>query len=185
MRRTIIGGALVAAGAVTFTTAAHAQGTTIVAQPPAPSTAVQAAPPEETVVHGPGPNRVLLGTGLGLFGAAYIPSVVVAGTSNRSEDQRLYIPVAGPWLDLAQRPGCGGGPVASCNFETGNKVLLSVDGVAQGLGALATVVSFFVPQNETVATTTAAASSPFKPTLHVAPAEMGAAGAGVRAFGTW
>jgi hypothetical protein len=163
------------------TTASLAQPTTIVSQPSAPSTPVRTQ--EVTTTRTVGPNRALLGTGLMTFAAAYIPAVVVAGSSNVAADEKLYIPVAGPWLDLAQRPACApSGP--SCGLDTGNKLLLAVGGAAQGIGVLTTAASFFVPEREKVVTRTAT-NATFKPTVHVAPAGMGAGGAGVAAFGTW
>ncbi|MGH7435737.1 MAG: hypothetical protein ACRENE_08685 [Polyangiaceae bacterium] len=50
--------------------------------------------------------------------------------------------MVGPWLDYANR-GCD---VRPCGDETANKTLLILDGIGQGLGALAIVTSFFVPE---------------------------------------
>jgi hypothetical protein len=202
MKARMFTGTVVAAGLIAFATTAHAQGSTIPAQPPAPSTArpAQVAPspgvpsmmappsggPVETVTtRSTEPNRALLGTGLTVFAASYVPSVVVAATSPRSEDQKLYIPVAGPWLDLAQRPGCGGQAVGACNFQTANKTLLTINGIAQGAGSLASLVSFFVPQQVKETTKTRQASAALRPTVHFTPTQMGVDGAGVSAFGTW
>ena len=48
-----------------------------------------------------GPNRTLLHSGIWVLGLSYVPAIVVAAESSRSEDRKLYIPVAGPWMDLA------------------------------------------------------------------------------------
>jgi len=194
MKTSILTAIAVTVGLTAFTTAAHAQGSTIVAQPPAPSTVQPAAMApvpygaEQKTTTTTEPNRALLGTGLIALAGAYVPAVVVAGVSTLPQDRNLYIPVAGPWIDLAQRPGCGSGKAAvGCSFEGGNKTLLAVDGIVQGAGALATLVSFFVPQpvTETTKTTTKSSASAFDPTVHVSPSSMGFDGAGVSAFGTW
>jgi hypothetical protein len=90
-----------------------------------------------------GPNRALLWSGIVTLGVPYTASVFVAAESSRSGDKALYIPIAGPWVDLVQRSGC---PVAltTCNSETLNKVLLVGDGVFQAVGTIAILSSFFV-----------------------------------------
>ena len=42
------------------------------------------------------------------FTLAYVPAVLVAQQSTQSADNHLYVPVVGPWVDLADRPTCGG-----------------------------------------------------------------------------
>lgn len=123
-----------------------------------------------------GPNRGLLRSGLFMLGVPYVTSVIVAAQSDHPGDNNLYIPVAGPWMDLAGRGSCGnvGGP--SCDGETVNKVLLVVDGIFQGLGALDIVGAFVFPETRTVY----AGSTP--PRVVVAPAYYGRDGYGVSAF---
>ncbi len=82
------------------------------------------------------PNLPLLGTGSLLFIGSYIPTIAYQGAKDRDSD--LYIPIAGPWMDLADG-----------HQSTAAKTLLSLSGVAQGLGALAIVSSFFVPERKT------------------------------------
>jgi hypothetical protein len=101
----------------------------------------------------------------------------VAGTSDVSADHHLYVPIAGPWLDLGDRPGCGSGHIG-CDTETTYKVLLVVDGLFQGIGALTTVAGFLSPERHELVSTADAG----KPTLHVAPASV-ASGYGLAAFG--
>jgi hypothetical protein len=159
---------------------------TTVVEPPAPApapapvvaTPVVAAPARETRDEYSGPNRRLIATGLLTFGLSYIPSVIVAGTSDVSADHHLYVPLAGPWLDLGDRPGCGSGQIG-CDTETTYKVLLVLDGVFQGLGALTTVAGFLSPEHHVLV-----AADSDKPTLHVAPASV-ASGYGVAAFGSF
>ena len=136
-----------------------------------------------------GPNRALISTGLVTFGLSYVPAVIVAGTSPQAADNHLYIPVAGPWMDLADRPACGApAPTEGdmnvpssipCDAETTNKVLLGVDGVFQGIGALTTLVGLLSPEREEEPVTTG------KPTVHVTPARMGVGGYGIAAFGNF
>jgi hypothetical protein len=137
------------------------QTTTPLAPPPASTTTVtQAAvdvPPPVVVTSQPTTesggsttttwvNRPLLVTGALLFGGTYAASAAVAGESNRpSDNPNLYYPIVGPWLDLAQRDCTATRP---CVGETGNKTLLVLDGVTQGIGALAIVTSLFVPEKK-------------------------------------
>src|SRR4051812_1512602 len=52
------------------------------------------------------PNESFVSSGAFLFGTTYAASAIVAATSDRPEDRRLFIPVAGPWLDLRHRERC-------------------------------------------------------------------------------
>ena len=89
----------------------------------------------------PPPSSVLALTGLTLFGFAYNDSIFVAILSDRGSDKRLYIPVVGPWLSLAQRD-CAARP---CSVEGLSEALFIVDGVSQGLGVGLMLASLFVP----------------------------------------
>jgi hypothetical protein len=134
----------------------------------------------ETTVY-TGPNRALIGTGIITFGLAYVPAVVIAGESSLPADHHLFVPVAGPWINIANRPRCGEGNIA-CDTETTNKVLLVVDGVFQGLGVLTTLAGFVTP--ERVVTTTPVTGKAQGPTIHFAPTPMGS-GVGAAAFGSF
>jgi hypothetical protein len=101
-----------------------------------------------------GPNRELLHSGIFALGVPYVASVIVAASSDRSEDKHLYIPVAGPWMDYANRGSCGRVGESSCDTETAYKVLLIGNGILQGVGALEIVGSFFFPQTTTVRAST-------------------------------
>lgn len=91
------------------------------------------------------PNRPLLVTGVVLLGGTYAASAIVAGTSDRGEDDKLYYPVVGPWMDLHER-NCG---LDSCPDKTSHQVLLIGDGVLQGIGALTMLLSLVVPEKTT------------------------------------
>ena len=95
-----------------------------------------------------GPNRALLRSGALTLGISYVPALVVAIESDRKGDDYLYYPVAGPWLDLANREHC-----ATCEHETLNEVLLVTDGVFQGVGALQIVGAFLFPERRRVYST--------------------------------
>ena len=134
----------------------------------------------ERVIGYTGPNLPMMTTGIGTFGLAYIPAVVVAGESTLSADHNLYVPLAGPWLDLAERPGCGGSTQA-CTTENTNKVLIGLDGVFQGAGAVLTVVGLLTTEHRVIVTRTAKSD---KPTIQVSPAILGT-GYGMAAVGSW
>ena len=91
-------------------------------------------------------NRPLLATGLLFFGGTYAASAGVAAESSRPSDRpNLYYPVVGPSMNLAQRDCTAARP---CVGEAGNKTLLVLDGVTQGVGALAAITSFFIPEKK-------------------------------------
>jgi hypothetical protein len=133
-----------------------------------------------------GPNRALLTTGLISFTGAYVPSVIVGAESSQPADHHLYVPVVGPWLDLADRPGCGIRSIG-CDRETTNKVLIIASGVFQGAGVLTTLSSFIFPEHSTTVTTagtdTKQAAAADKPSVHVTPTDLGAGGYGLAAYG--
>ena len=93
-------------------------------------------------------NRPLLITGVLLLGGTYGASVIDAAASGRDADKNnLNYPVVGPWMDYANRGGCPAS--GSCASEIGNKTLLILDGVGQGLGAIGMVASLFLPEKST------------------------------------
>ena len=126
------------------------------------------------------PNSAFFGRGIFAFTGAYVPSVLVAVVNENSYDKRLYVPLLGPWLDLADRPGCGGIGQTSCSSEAAFKVLLIVAGAVQGVGAVAIVLGATLPERK-VATPPKAD----KLTLHVLPAQVSRNGYGMTAFGTF
>lgn len=123
-----------------------------------------------------GPNRALLHSGVGVLVLSYVPAVVVAATNSRPSDNNLYIPVAGPWMDLSDRGDC-----RSCNHESLYKTLLVTDGIFQGLGALEIVGSFLFPETTTVHEHVAHRED-LRPRVSFQPAMMGG-GAGFLATG--
>jgi hypothetical protein len=174
-KRTLL--SLVAGGLAVVTSAAAPSAEAAVAQ-----SAVQPAAAEHADYVWP--NNALLSEGFFAFLGAYVPSVIVAVVNDNSYDKRLYIPIAGPWVDLASRPGCGGIGQSTCGSETGYKALLIVAGAVQALGALAIVAGLALPERRI----TPPPAKAEKPTVHVQPAELGLAGRGgygLAAFGTF
>lgn len=102
---------------------------------------------ETGVTETTGPNRALIRTGVLVLGVSYVPAFLVASTNPRPDDDYLYFPVAGPWLDLANRQPC-----SSCENESLNKALLVTDGIFQGIGALEIVGSFLFMETRVAAT---------------------------------
>jgi hypothetical protein len=103
--------------------------------------------PEGTTTQSP-INRPLLITSLVFLGGTYVAAAVDGATSGRQADRNnLLIPVAGPWMDYANRD-CG--TPGKCNAnEGGYKALLVLGGIGQGLGALGIVTSLFLPEKTT------------------------------------
>ena len=129
----------------------------------------------------PGPNTELIGVGIFTLAVPYFASVAVA-TSNPGHDN-LYIPVAGPWLHLAERSSCSS-PMDGCDGrEDLYKFLLVGDGILQGLGALEMLAGLLSSDPRAPAPRTAA--RPTGPSLHVAPSPVGRSGYGIGAVGTF
>jgi hypothetical protein len=170
---------ILAAG--TISEFAHAQDTA----PPPATVVAPVAPTEtnsETVTQKGGPSRIMLTSGIITFGVTYGAGAIVGATSPLSADQELFVPIAGPWMDFADRPGCGGNSGRSCDVETTYKVLLVADGIGQAIGALTVVEAFLNPE---VHTTTHSVTASEKPSFHVTPASLGAGGYGVLALGNF
>jgi hypothetical protein len=128
----------------------------------------------------PPPNRYVMSAGIGMFALSYVPGIFVAIQSDRDSDKRLYIPVVGPWLSLGQRD-CDAQP---CTNNWLSVALLIADGVAQGLGALAVISSFFIPEGSTtVEKTTTTGKRESEKKIVVTPAQIGRDGYGLAAFG--
>ncbi len=85
--------------------------------------------------------------GVASFVLSYAPSGFVAATSTLPADKWLWVPIAGPWVDLATRPSCVANeqiaalsPIDPCLPETLAKAAVIASGVLQGVGAILTVV---------------------------------------------
>ncbi len=176
MKHVIVVWGALAGGLLAVTSAAGALADTAVTPEPAAPAAT-----EQTTYYRP-PNRAVIAGGVLAFLGSYGPAVAVAAANHNSYDNNLYIPLAGPWLDLRNRPGCGGPGEANCTSkEDGSKALLVVSGVFQALGALTVALGFIVPEKHH--TTVQARAD--KPTVHVLPAQVSRDGYGLAASGTF
>ncbi len=168
--------------AATWTAAARAQEV-----PPSPVVPVEPVAPaqsrSETVTERGGPSVGELTSGIATLGVTYGAAAIAAASSPQVADHRMFVPVAGPWMALFDRPGCGAATGPSCGTETAYSVLIVADGVGQALGSLLIIGAFLNPQERTVTTTTAAATDPAKE-FHLLPASIGS-GYGMQAIGTF
>jgi hypothetical protein len=121
------------------------------------------------------PNRAVLAAGLSIFAASYLSSVAVAATSDRYGDERLFVPVVGPWLNLGDR-GCH---LQACPNEGVNNALLVTSGVAQAGGLVLTLISLGLPRRDEGPRESAG------PSVRVLPGSVGRGGAGAFAVGTF
>lgn len=152
--------------------------TTTTAAPYAPAPTGSDRHAERSIEHRP--NGALLKTGAGLFVLSYAGSVVGGAVSDRDSDKRLFIPVVGPWMDLADRD-CG---ARTCgNNEDVAKAMIVTSGIVQGAGILLAIGSLIIPESTSVSEhSTTAKALPPKPEIKVTPVSF-AAGAGLGAVG--
>jgi hypothetical protein len=115
-------------------------------------------------------NTPLLASGIVVFGASYGASVIAASQSDNDADDRLWVPIAGPWLDLSDRGDCNIQNDA-CDNETTTKVLLVADGVFQAGGAAMILGSMLFPR-------TVHRTAPVAALEHVKPIRVGQDGHG-------
>lgn len=156
----------------------------VVVQQPTSTTTTTAAPyypagsdtSERTIEHRP--NRTLLSTGVGIFVVSYGASAVAGAISDRDSDKNLFIPVVGPWMDLADRNCSTAEPCG--NREDINKAMIITSGVVQGAGVLMALGSLIIPETTTVTDKRTTAKT--KPSVAVSPVSFGA-GAGIGAVG--
>jgi hypothetical protein len=127
------------------------------------------------------PNTDLIASGIFTIGIPYVASAAVATQSEHPGDDKLFIPVAGPWLDLLNRGSCGGVNETLCDTETFYKVLLVGDGVLQGIGALEVLGGLVFPDSRPIGM----ARRPTGPSVRVSPAPVGRTGYGIGAVGTF
>jgi hypothetical protein len=127
------------------------------------------------------PNQQLLTAGGLTFLGAYVPSFVVAATSDHDKDKWLYLPVAGPFVDLATRDCDNNIQTATCGTTAWERGALIASGAVQTVGVAMIVGSFF--SNTRKLTTTTGAVD--KPTLvSITPTTVGHA-PGLMAVGTF
>jgi hypothetical protein len=123
------------------------------------------------------PRAAFVLAGAGGLALAYGGSIAAAALSQHGLDRSLYIPLLGPWLDLAGRDSCGFSDQRPCYREGVNKVLLASDGVIQSLGLAALLFGVIRPAP--------AAGSARSPQLQLGMVPLGRGDPGVAAFGTF
>ena len=117
------------------------------------------------------PNRFFLYVGGAALAGTYTTTAVIAANNGSIKDHDLYLPIVGPWINLASRD--------SATTSTGDTVLIVGSGILQGVGAGMVVASLFIPEKYATATI---AAGPVK--MNVTPT-AGAGAGGVGAFGTF
>ncbi|HEU0031243.1 MAG TPA: hypothetical protein VFQ53_11460 [Kofleriaceae bacterium] len=153
----------------------------VIVNPPPRATVVSTTPAYETV-EDPW-NAPVFATGALVFAGSYGAAAIAAATaSDENKDRgfdRLYVPIAGPWLALNDRGSC---PIErqSCDNETTIKVLLVADGVFQAAGAITMVAGVLQPSHHRVYTRTTAIDKK----VRVTPTVVGSHGSpGLGVFG--
>ncbi len=114
---------------------------------PARTLVIERAPETYTVTDSW--NAPVFATGALIFAGSYGASAYVAATSEHVGAQRLYVPVAGPWLALNEWGDC---PISEprCDQNTTEKVLLVTDGVFQAAGVITMLTGLMSPSTRTV-----------------------------------
>ena len=118
------------------------------------------------------PNTPMIITGGALLVGTYATTAGIVASNGPDVDHDLYIPIAGPWINLADRS-------TDRENNTRDTVLIAGSGVLQGVGSLMVITSFFVPES-----VPAARISAGNVKMNVAPTAS-AGGGGVGAFGTF
>jgi hypothetical protein len=118
----------------------------------------------------------VVNSGVVTLGLSYGAALIVAATSNHRGDNRLYVPLLGPWLDLNDRGDCAVS-LQSCDHETTNKVLLVGDGLIQAIGAVTILAGLMAPSRRV-------ASSGFS-LVQVVPVTFGQGRPGLAAYGVF
>jgi hypothetical protein len=133
-------------------------------------------------------RKGLVVSGSIVFGVPYVLSASVAGSSKTDADTWLYVPLAGPFLDLANRKEKCSAPVMTgsgrfdvyCDDDAGQRFFLMTDGLMQVAGATLLIFGLAMPQKVLVrddAPFTGSTRSHFA--WSVAPRTMGRSGYGI------
>lgn len=111
-------------------------------------------------------NAPVFATGALVFGGSYAAAAIAGSESNHPGADRLWVPVAGPWLALNDWGAC---PIENprCDTNTTDKVLLIADGVFQAAGLITMVDGVMMPSHHRVIQRTADTK------VHVTPTGSG------------
>lgn len=154
-------------------TPAEASTTTITsAEPPTPVAPMAPPRARETIVARQKirPHRPLLIAGTTtLFGSYAATAAVTAFASyeGRNADERLYLPVVGPWMHLADT-----------TEGTMDMILIAGSGIAQGVGLGLTVLGLVIPEKIPAATIEALGTK-----VNLTATSFGRGAAGIGAVG--
>jgi hypothetical protein len=154
-------------------------------EPAAPSAAAaaQAIPPQRTETE---PRKGIIIGGAITWATAYTYSLIGAGANDGDSARHwLYVPVAGPFLFLANREHCPGEP-GGCVDDFLTPVLFAMFGAVQTLGAALFAGGFLFPRERVVTGEGApsANGAPRPVTWFATPSVVGQSGLGVAAAGT-
>lgn len=126
----------------------------------------------ETASTGFRPHRPILLTGAAIFLGTYAASAVVGATVGTEADQKLAVPLVGPWLALGER-SC---TLGECGLHEDVNVLgLIASGAAQAAGVGLMITALFLEERR----------EPPRAGVRVLPVAMGRGSAGVGAVGTF
>lgn len=120
------------------------------------------------------PNRALLVTGASIFVTTYALTASFAAAGQRAADRDMFVPLAGPFMNLANR-NCARG----CTTDTRDTVLIATSGGVQLISVGLMVASVLFPEKVTVGHV---AVGPVK--MQIAPSAA-AGGGGAIAVGTF
>lgn len=118
------------------------------------------------------PHRPLLYTGAAMFIASYASTAALTVSRDLRDqdgDPTLYLPVAGPWLHLA-----------NSNETALNAFLIASSGILQGAGVALSALSLVVPERVPAATIQAGGVK-----VNLSAATLGRGAAGLGAVGTF
>jgi len=119
-------------------------------------------------------NGYLFTAGFLTFGIPYATGVTYAqGSYDSGHHDNLYAPVAGPWIDLANRPSCTAA-INSCDHTTRTDAILIADGLLQAGGVLVMLDALFLGHHAPVIADDTK--------VHFAPTTYAGTGAGLSVF---
>lgn len=130
---------------------------------------VQTVPPATAYVGNDGTvvydrwNMPRFVSGAMTFGVSYGAAAIASGVSDHPGADQLAIPLVGPWLALNDWGNC---PVTNpnCAQDTGDKVLLVVDGIFQAAGVITMIDALVEPSHHVTVIQTAQRGIHFAPT---------------------
>ena len=129
------------AGVPTSTTTTTSADDTLPVTPSVPVMSSSTSEPSRdiTLYNKRTPNKAMLITGGFLLVGTYATTAALSAANGPTADKDLFIPVVGPWINLADRD-------TNRPNNTRDTTLIVGSGVLQGVGAVMLVSSFFIPE---------------------------------------